>query len=96
MEQEQVKTNLSNTKTWTRLLFILVCAVLLWISACVLSAVVVAQFLFVLLSGERNANLARFSSALAQYIFQLVEYITFNSDDRPFPWAPFPDEESDI
>ena len=48
------------------------------------------QFLWVLIRGETNAQLTGFGQSLATYTYQIVLYLTFSSEERPFPFADWP------
>jgi hypothetical protein len=61
----------------------------------VTAAVVVLQFLFTVFSGETNANLRQFGASLSRYTYQLMLYLTYNTDDKPFPFGPWPSEAED-
>ena len=61
--------------------------ILIWsVSRFAIRAVIVLQFLIVLLSGEKNARLGDFGGQLASYTQQLIRYLTFNSEEKPFPF----------
>ena len=63
----------------------------LWgISRVVVLAVVVLQFLWVLIRGEKNAQLTGFGQSLATYTYQIVMYLTFSTEERPFPLSDWP------
>jgi hypothetical protein len=40
----------------------------------------------VLFTGKPNARLLDVGLSLAQYVYQVVEYLTFNTEVRPFPF----------
>ena len=66
--------------------------VALWsITRLVVLAVVILQVLFLLFSGGRNERLAGFGESLAVYSYQLVAYLTFASEEQPFPFSDWPD-----
>lgn len=48
--------------------------------------IVVYQFLQRLLSGESNARVARFSHALNWYVYGILRYLTFETEEKPFPF----------
>lgn len=85
-----VKANLSQVETWKRLLFMILFAVLFNVAELVVAVVVVVQFLFKLISGSVNEQLQAFGRDLATYIAQIIEFLTFNTDDKPFPFGPWP------
>ena len=64
----------------------LVIVLLYSVSRLVVSAVVVLQFFWVLLTGETNKRLENLGQALATYTYQIICYLTFNTDERPFPF----------
>ena len=90
---EELKQNLTATETWLRGLFILLFVFLLVVARVVTGAVVVIQFLFTVFTGRTNENLQYFGAGLANYIFQTLMYLTYNSDSKPFPFSPWPEGE---
>lgn len=83
--------NIKEPSVWIRILFMLAFGVVLYfILAPVIFVIMLAQALFVLLTGESNENLRTFSSALSEYINQTLTFLTYNSDDKPFPFSDFP------
>lgn len=77
--------NLKSKDTWLRLFFIILFAILYGIAEFVATVVVVIQFLWVLFTGERNERLRELGQSLAGYSYQVIRYLTYNSDERPFP-----------
>ncbi len=80
-----LEENLKSRATWTRLLFMLICYILVSIASLVGTFVVVLGFFWVLFTGEVNRQLRQVGQSLAGYIYEIVRYLTFNTDDRPFP-----------
>lgn len=95
-EEEQSKAfkrNVKSRSTWLRLFFMIVVAILYEISRVVVGAVVVVQFFWVLFTGETNKKLQQLGQALATYAYQAIRYLTFNTEERPFPFdADWPTE----
>ncbi len=87
-----IKANAKNPDVWLRGLFIVVFSVILYFVFGILFLLVVFQFVTKVVSGKLNTHLANFSAALALYIYQIIHYITFQSDTRPFPFSPWPTE----
>lgn len=87
---DDIVQNLTRPSIWLRILFMIGFAVALYVTAIILLVLVGAQILFSLFSGGDNINLRRFGAALTEYIRQILLYLTFNSESRPFPFAPFP------
>ena len=78
--------NLKARSTWLRLFFMLVIAILYGVSRLVVGAVIVLQFFWVLFTGKTNARLLQFGEALATYTYEVVRYLTFATEERPFPF----------
>ena len=49
------------------------------------SVVVVLGFFWVLFIGEINQQLREVGQSLAIYVYESMRYLTFNSDEPPFP-----------
>lgn len=90
IDKDELKENLKSQDTWLRLLFIIIYGVVLWALSIVLVIVVVFQFLSVLLMGETQKNLLKFGAGISVYVKQVVAYLTFNSEYKPFPFGDWP------
>ena len=87
-----VKENAKNVDTWIRGLFIIVFGVVFHVLYIVIWLLVVFQFLTKVLTGDLNENLSGFSHSLTRFAFQILLYITFQSEVRPFPFSPWPED----
>ncbi len=81
-----IEDNLKSRSTWLRLVFMFVFYVLGSVATLVASVVIVLGFLWVLFTGETNEQLKRTGQGIATYLAQIIEYLTYNSDVRPFPF----------
>ena len=81
-----IEANVKSKSTWLRLLYMLVIGVCYVITRIVFFPVVVLQFLWVLFTGEPNKHLYSISQWLASYTYQMMIYLAFNTDERPFPF----------
>lgn len=87
---DELKQHVKDSSAWTRLLFMLLFAAIYSVAEAVLTAVVAFQFLFVLFTGRKNDRVLSFGSSLATYAYQVFRYLTYNSEERPFPFADWP------
>lgn len=85
-EPRDFEEHIKSRTTWLRLLFMIIFVFLYGLSRIVVLAVVVLQFLWVLFTGETNDKLKTLGQSLATYTYQLIRYLTYNSDSRPFPF----------
>jgi fatty acid desaturase len=81
-----VKDNVKSRSTWLRLFFMLVVLLLYAVSRVVTGAVVVLQFFWVLFTGHTNKKLEHLGQSLATYTYQIIRYLTYNTEERPFPF----------
>ncbi len=91
-DAKKIVNNLKRVDAWLRLLLVVVYAALLYlVAAPVVAVLIVAQALFSLITGGPNENLQRFGAMLGEYIHQVVRFLTYNTDVKPFPFSAFPD-----
>lgn len=89
VEKEEFKQNIGNCAQWSRLIYMLLFGVVLYLVMSVLTVVVVVQVILALVTGNTNDNIRQFSTDLARYINQIVLFLTYNEDTRPFPFTPW-------
>ena len=81
-----MKENMKNRSTWRRLFFMVVMILLYSVSRVVVSVVVLLQFFWVLFTAGTNKALETLGQSLATYTYQIIRYLTFNTEERPFPF----------
>ncbi len=87
-----IKENVTRRSIWLRLVFMIVLSVAFNVAEFITFAVVAFQFLASLFTGQPNGRLARFGRNLARYLQQITVYLTFTTEEKPFPFTPWPDE----
>ena len=85
-EDRSLEDNIKSRSTWLRLFFMAVLVAMYGVAEIVVIAVVVVQFFWVLINGENNKRLQALGQGLATYTYQIVLYLTFNTEERPFPF----------
>ena len=50
----------------------------------------IAQHLFVMITGKKNKEITQFSTSLTTYAHQMMAYYNLLSEDKPFPFTPWP------
>jgi hypothetical protein len=80
----------SRKETWFRLLYVLLFVILYGVAEVVLGAIVVVQFGFKLITHKTNDNLLNFSTGLNKYIYEILQFMTFNSNEKPYPFSDWP------
>lgn len=87
---DETAAHYKDRSTWLRGLFMLLFAALYHVAGVVVGAVAVLQFAWKLVTGESNPRLTRFGEDLGRYFNQIVRFLTFNTEDKPFPFADWP------
>jgi hypothetical protein len=90
LNEEDLKKNVKDKDTWLRFLYLVVFGIAFYLSILLTFAASIFQFLAKLFSGAAFAGLAEFGDNLATYQGQVTRYLTFSSDEKPFPFAPLP------
>jgi len=93
-ESGKVEQNWKSQTTWLRLLFMciygLICSLagmVGTVAGMVGTVIVVLGFFWVLFTGEVNRELRQIGQAIAAYMYEIIRYLTFNTDDKPFPFG---------
>ncbi|HEY0845560.1 MAG TPA: DUF4389 domain-containing protein [Noviherbaspirillum sp.] len=92
MSQESIITS-SERNILIRGLYMLLMAIAWQVSGTVLLVLSVIQFGVALFTGAPLARLARFGRSLAAYTRQVVNFLTFSSEEVPFPFSDWPASE---
>jgi len=89
-QKNEIGQNIKSERQWLRALFMVLYWILFQLLQFATGAVAIVQWLFVLITGKRNDNLLAFGDSLAQCVEQIVAYLTYNSEDKPFPCSEWP------
>ncbi len=89
-----IKENVKNPDVWLRGLFIVIFGVILYFVFGLIWLLVFFQFVSKVVTGNLIKELTGFSTSLVRYAFQILNYITFQSEERPFPFSPWPSGDS--
>lgn len=85
---------MTRKETAIRFLFALLFSAIYSVSELVVFSLAVLQFGFQFILGESNDKVASFSRCLNKYIFQVLQYVTLNEEDKPFPFSDWPSEHT--
>ena len=88
--------NLKQGSAWVRVILMIAFAVVLYvIIPAIVLVLMLTQMLFVFITGDSNDNLRVLGTALSKYIFEVLQFLSYASDNRPFPFSAFPSVEND-
>ena len=91
---DSTRERLVDGNIWLRGLHMVIFLIAYNIAEIIVVLLAVFQFLSVLITGRANEPLLRLGKNLSIYIEEVWEFLTFNSEIRPFPWEPWPNEEA--
>ncbi|HIG59407.1 MAG TPA: DUF4389 domain-containing protein [Gammaproteobacteria bacterium] len=93
MMKDEVRQSMMSTSTWTRGLYMLLFAFIYSLAEFVVVFICIFQFIVRLVSGDINDRLLAMSRGVCEFILEILQYETFNTDYKPFPFNPWPEIE---
>ena len=94
MMNETSETPVKERHIWIRGLYMLLMALAFQLCGTVLCVVIIIQFVIALLNGAPNGRLVSFGRGMANYLRQIVNFQTFATEELPFPFSEWPQNES--
>ena len=77
-----------------RALYIILYLIIIRLISMVLFVIAITQYIYSWLTGEPNDKIMYFTEGLGEYSKQLVSYVGFNTDEKPWPFGEWPDIEA--
>jgi hypothetical protein len=93
MMKEEMRENLIDEGIWMRGVFMVLFLIAYNIVEFLILLAALFQFVAVLFTGRVNETVLRLGNNLSLFALETFQYLTFNSNLRPFPFSPWPDEE---
>lgn len=90
--KDKTREHLVDGSIWLRGLHMLVLAIGYNVVEAMLALTAIFQFFSALFTGRVNQPLLQFAKNGSIYIQEVLEFLTFNSEIRPFPFNSWPDE----
>jgi len=91
--KEETRENLTNRNIWLRALNMVLFMIAYGFAQSIIVFVAFFQFVSVLVTGGANLALLKFGKNLSVFIYEILEYQTFNTEIRPFPFSAWPEED---
>jgi len=88
---EEFETNERRKAGLSRALYTILFLIIIRLISTVLFVIAITQFIYSWLTGEPNEKILYFTEGLAEYSKQLVSYVGFNTDEKPWPAGDWPD-----
>ncbi len=90
--ESTTKDRLKDRTIWVRTLYALFFLIAYGVAETVLYLVVIFQYIAAMFTGKVNEALHEFSANLSRYIYQVLQFFTFNAETLPFPFSDWPDQ----
>ena len=84
----------ARSSRWARLIPMIVLIICFGLAEAALYIIALIQFIWVLVNEKPNEQLADFGAALSVWMAQDAKYLSYASEEKPFPWASWPDPKS--
>lgn len=88
---DKLMTNLKSESRWLRLFFMVFYLVAGYFAGFLVFIVALVQTVLGFVSGEPNARLLNFSKSLNLYLYQILEFLTYSTEEKPFPFSDWPE-----
>lgn len=90
MDKKKIQGNMKKQSTWLRGFYMLIFIIAYGIAETIIFTIVAFQFLASLIIGKPNERLTGFGKQLSKYIYHLMLYLTYNEEEKPFPFGEWP------
>lgn len=90
MTNETVSENVKSKYQWVRLLYMILFVIIFEVTAFVALWIVIFQFISALFTGKPMARLQEVGHSVGVFMQQIVWFLTYNSDEKPFPFGDWP------
>ena len=88
---EETQTNEQIKAGWERVLYTMLYLIIVRFISMVLFVIAICQFIYSWVIGEPNEKLSHFTKGLAEYTKELVAYVGFNTEKKPWPSGEWPE-----
>ena len=97
VNQENIETETTTSKSidknpeiFSRIFYTILFALISWVTIWVFAFVVLIQFGFLLITGKVNKNLKGFNQEVGLFLYDMIKYLSFQTNNKPFPFRDWP------
>lgn len=89
---EPKKLDLGSKDQWLRGLFMILFLVIGYVLYFIILFMSIVQFIMNIVSKKPNDQLLRLGQSMSTYAYDIVRFLCFNSEKKPFPFSPWPSD----
>lgn len=93
MIEKTLKEKLSVKDKWFRVIFMVLFICIQWITKVIVWIILIFQFLYSLFTGKPLKTLIPFSDSLSTYIKEIIAFLTYVTEEKPFPFNHWPESK---
>lgn len=86
----ETKEHLTKQSTWKRIAYMVMFVITFNVAELVMFVVVALQVIFKLFTGKPLDSLSDLGREIGIYLHAVIDFLTFNSEDMPFPVSAWP------
>lgn len=94
MDTKKLKSSLMVADRWIRLLFMVLFAVVNYLLQIVSWVIAAVQFIITLITGKPNQNLLGLADGLSKFSLQILQYLMYVTEEKPYPFSAWPGHKS--
>ena len=91
-EESSLEVQPKSSEIWSRGLYMLLFLVILGLVKGIIFIVAVIQFVLVAVNKTTNTPLCNFGQGLSSYLYNITQFLVFNTDTKPFPFEDWSSE----
>ncbi len=97
MEKEikQINQQLQKHKMLLRSLYMIFFIVVYSVSKFLIIGLALFQLITIIMTEKPNEPILRLAQSLSIYIYQIIQFMTFNSEIKPFPFSTWPSSKDE-
>ena len=81
---------MTNNGLLTRLIYSIIFIFLYSFLKPIIILISIIQYFYVLIKGEKQPMLLNLGHSIAQYSYEVISFLTFNTEELPFPFSQWP------
>ena len=91
-EEKSLEIQSKSNEIWFRGLYMLLFLVILGLVKSIVFIVAFIQFTLVVVNKTSNKPLRNFGQGLSTYLYNITQFLVFNTDNKPFPFEDWSSE----